>query len=70
MFDKFSLKEVVTLPVQAGVDILIFSGYQSTIDMAEAAQILYEAVQNGEISEARINQSVLKIIKLKESLLQ
>jgi len=68
LLNKFSLKELVTLPVKAGADILIFSNPQSTIE--QAADLLYQAVKNNEISEDRINQSVLKIIKLKESLLQ
>ncbi|MFH1780466.1 MAG: glycoside hydrolase family 3 N-terminal domain-containing protein, partial [Candidatus Nealsonbacteria bacterium] len=64
LIDKFSLKGVITLPIRAGADILTFStNWETTLQ--EASRILEEAVQNGEISEARINESVLKIIKLK-----
>lgn len=73
LFNKFSLKGIVTWPVQAGVDILIFSNWKTgpswEATVKEAARLLSEAVQNGEISEERINQSVLKIIKLKQGLL-
>ncbi len=65
LIDKFSLKGVVTLPIQAGVDILTFSNNWGTT-LQEAVRLLEEAVRNGEISEARINASVLKIIKLKK----
>ena len=65
-----SLKEVMDQAAKAGVDMLIFSGYKLPADkIEEAATALYEAVQNGEISEARINRSVLKIIKLKERMI-
>ncbi|GAG64568.1 unnamed protein product, partial [marine sediment metagenome] len=70
LLDKFSLKEIVTLPIKAGVDILIFSGWR--IPATEGVLALQEAVEveNEEISEKRINQSVLKIIKLKQNLLK
>ena len=65
LLNKFSLKEIVALPVQAGVDILIFSGDKALIE--QASQLLYQAVLNNEIPEQTINESVLKIIKLKQS---
>ncbi len=64
----FSLREIVTLPIRAGVDILIFSGWR--VSVTEGVFALREAVENGEISEKRINQSVLKIIKLKQNLIE
>ncbi|MDP3990911.1 MAG: glycoside hydrolase family 3 N-terminal domain-containing protein [Candidatus Nealsonbacteria bacterium] len=65
--DRFSLKSIVTLPIMAGVDMLIFTGRDETIKTA--AQILVEAVKNNEISEKTIDESALKIIKLKQKLL-
>ncbi len=62
--DRFSLKEIVSLPVKAGVDMLIFSGWRSPVPSAILA--LQKAVQDGEISEQRINQSVSKILELKQ----
>lgn len=67
LLNEFSLKELVTLPVQAGVDILIFS--ERTPVARETANLLFEAVRQGSISEEQINSSVLKIIKLKQELL-
>jgi beta-glucosidase-like glycosyl hydrolase len=53
------------LPIKAGADILTFTGWSSTIE--EAAKLLIEAVRNGEIDENTIDESVLKIIKLKQA---
>jgi len=66
LIDKFSLKGVVTLPIKAGVDVLTFSNNWETT-LPEAVRILKEAVQNEEISQEQIDDSVLKIIKLKKA---
>ena len=66
LIDKFSLKGVVTLPIKAGADILTFSlNWETTLP--EAVRILKETVQNGEISQGRIDDSVSKIIELKQA---
>jgi beta-N-acetylhexosaminidase len=67
LLKNFTLKEIVTKPIEAGIDILIFSGWRSPV--AEALEIFSEAVKNGEISEEKINQSVSKIIQIKKELL-
>jgi len=66
LIDKFSLKGVVTLPVKAGANILTFSNNWETT-LPEAVRILNESVQNGEISQEQIDDSVSKIIKLKKA---
>jgi beta-N-acetylhexosaminidase len=68
LLDRFTLKEIVTLPLKAGIDILGFSGWR--IPVEKGVLELYEAVENGEISEEIINQSVLKIIKFKQKLIE
>jgi beta-N-acetylhexosaminidase len=68
LLDRFTLKEIVTLPLKAGIDILGFSGWK--IPAQKGVLELYEAVENGEISEEIINQSVLKIIKFKQKLIE
>ena len=68
LLNKFSLKKIVSLPIKAGVDILIFSGWR--VPVAEGVLAFRKVVKNEEISEQRINQSVLKIIKLKQNLLK
>lgn len=66
LFRNFSLKEIMTLPLKAGVDMLIFSGWRSPV--AEAMLTLQEAAKAGEVSEEKINQALLKILKLKKKL--
>ena len=65
LIDRFSLKGVVTLPVKAGADILTFSTNWETT-LPAAVRILGEAVQNKEIAQEQIDDSVLKIIQLKK----
>jgi hypothetical protein len=64
--EKFSLKEVVTKPIQSGVDILVFSGW--SVPTSQGMDVFLEAVKNKEVSEERINKIVSKIIQLKETL--
>ena len=67
---EFSLKKTITLAVEAGVDILGVAGFDEPRDPLDAFNFLLEATKKGEISEERINQSVFKIIRLKEKLLK
>lgn len=53
--------QAAVLAVQAGVDVLLCPA-----DLEEAADALLEAVETGVISEERLNESVLRILKLKE----
>lgn len=53
--------QAAVLAVQAGVDILLCPE-----DLEEAADALMDAVETGVISKERLNQSVLRILKLKE----
>jgi len=66
LLESFTLKEIVTKPIEAGIDVLIFSGWQSPV--TEALETFSEAVKNGGISEEKINQSVAKIIQIKQKL--
>ncbi len=59
----FSTGDATVRAVQAGVDMLLLPP-----DPAEAIASLLKAVRSGEISEARINQSVRKILELKARL--
>jgi beta-N-acetylhexosaminidase len=66
LLENFTLKEIVTKPFQAGIDVLIFSGWRSPV--TEALEVFSEAVENGAISEEIINEAVSKIIQLKQKL--
>ncbi|MBU1045772.1 hypothetical protein KJ616_01460 [Patescibacteria group bacterium] len=63
LLNKYELEDIVSLPVEAGIDILIFSGWR--LPASAGVEALIKAVENGRISEERINQSVSKIIRLK-----
>ncbi len=68
LLEKFSLKDIVKKPVEAGVDILIFSGYRLPAEkgLDEALQ----AAQNKEISLEKIDKAFSRIIQLKQKLLK
>jgi len=59
----FSVDYVAVTAVQAGVDIILIP-----IDIDETITALVNAVENGEISERRIDESVRRIILLKISM--
>lgn len=58
--DYYGADEAAVLAVQAGCDILM-----QPEDLEETLNALLTAVENGEISEERINESVLRILYLK-----
>ena len=59
----YSSGEAAKLSVKAGVDIIL-----APKSITEAVDAVCSAVNNGEISEERINESVLRILKLKKQL--
>ncbi len=60
--DHYGKNEVAVKAVKAGVDMLLCPA-----DLDGAIDALTKAVESGEITEARINESVLRILKLKEN---
>ncbi len=68
IFTYYEVKSVFTFPpavlaVKAGVDILL--GPKSLIEAFEA---VVSAVESGDITEERINESVRRILKLKKKI--
>lgn len=59
----YGSSEAAVLSVEAGIDIILMPA-----DLAAAINGVEEAVNSGRIAEKRINESVLKILKQKESL--
>ena len=57
---NYSSKDATVKAIQAGVDIILMPQ-----DFSEAVAGVLEAVENGEITEERINESVLRIIEKK-----
>lgn len=66
LLENFTLKEIVTKPIQAGIDILIFSGWE--IEITKGLDAFFQAFKNGELSQEKIDAAVSRIIKLKEDL--
>ena len=66
--DNFSTEDTVKLTINAGVDMLILPCVKN-IDLFKLTETYVETaiklVEDGEIDEARINESVLRILKLK-----
>ena len=62
MTDHYSSADIALRSVKAGVDILLCPR-----DLESAANALIHAVEAGEISEERIDESVLRILTLKEN---
>ncbi|MCX6738007.1 MAG: hypothetical protein NTY11_01135 [Candidatus Parcubacteria bacterium] len=63
LLNKYDLEDIVSMPVESGVDVLVFSGWR--LPAKDGVNALKKALENGRISEDRINQSALRIIKLK-----
>lgn len=59
--DGYSSGETAVKAIQAGVDLLL-----CPTDLTEAVQALSDAVADGTITEARIDESVLRILTLKQ----
>lgn len=59
--NEYTSGEAAILAISAGVDIILMPE-----NFIEAYEDIYEAVENGTLSESRIDQSVLRILSLKE----
>lgn len=57
---QYASDEATVKAIQAGVDLILMPE-----DLAKAVQGVLDAIENGDISEDRINESVLRIIKKK-----
>ncbi len=66
LLKEFSLEEIIVSPFLAGSDILLFSGWRSPVK--EGVEVFKKAVEEGKITEERIDSSVLKIIELKNEI--
>ncbi|MGB5822583.1 MAG: glycoside hydrolase family 3 N-terminal domain-containing protein [Proteocatella sp.] len=59
--NQYSSGEAAVLAITAGTDIVLMPQ-----NYTQAFESIYEAVNSGEISESRIDESVLRILSLKE----
>ena len=59
--NQYSSGRAAVMAISAGVDIVLMPE-----NFIEAFDSLYEAINDGTLSEARVDQSVLRILSLKE----
>lgn len=62
----YTLKETVTLAINAGVDILLFGNQLANQDIDELVNTIYGEVRAGRIPQERIIESNKRINKLHE----
>ncbi|MCD7751906.1 MAG: glycoside hydrolase family 3 protein [Lachnospiraceae bacterium] len=60
--DRYSSGEAAVMAIQAGVDMILMPE-----NLQEAVEGVYEAVQSGEITKERLQESVLRILRTKIS---
>lgn len=65
---EFSLENSIILAGNSGVDILLVAGFDEPKDPSLAYDFLLKAAQSNKVSQEKIKESVLKIIKLKQAL--
>ena len=66
LLNSFTLKKIVSSPINAGVDLEIISGYRSSV--SEALDAFLDAVNDQEVSLEKIDTAVSRIIQLKKEL--
>jgi beta-N-acetylhexosaminidase len=65
---EYGLKEAVELAINAGVDVLLFSGNAGegvSTAPADLVSLIVELVREGKVSEKRIDESYRRIMKMK-----
>jgi beta-N-acetylhexosaminidase len=66
---EYSMKEAVTLAINAGVDVLLFSGFNEEIKSADdMVKMIVKLVEEKKISENRINEAYGRIMKMKSGI--
>jgi beta-N-acetylhexosaminidase len=69
---QWSLEETLVQAINSGTDVLIYSnnlGEYNPKFVSEAVALIKKNIENGKISEDRINESYLRIMKLKKEML-
>ena len=62
MTDYYGSGEIAVSAIQAGVDVLL-----CPTDLEEAVEALLQAVEEGGLTEARLDESVLRVLRLKQA---
>jgi beta-N-acetylhexosaminidase len=62
--EHYSLKEIVTLAINSGVDMLLFADQLNSQNLDKLIDIIYESVKDGDIAISRIFESNRRIEEL------
>lgn len=62
MTDYYGSGEIAVSAIQAGVDVLL-----CPTDLEEAVEALLQAVEEGRLTETRLDESVLRVLRLKQA---
>lgn len=63
---KYAVKDLVSLPIEAGVDFIMFSGYR--IPLEQGLDAFYQAFQEEKISKEKAEKAINRIVQLKNNL--
>ncbi len=66
---EYGLKDAIEKTINAGVDVLLFSGKREGVnsnDASDIVNIILALIKEGKISKARINESYERIMKMKD----
>ena len=68
--DTYGFKQSVILAINAGVDVLVYSSYftEKASVVKEVREIIKEAIKNGKIKKEEIEDSYMRIIRLKNDI--
>jgi len=67
---EYGLKDAIERTINAGVDVLLFSGTREGVnsnDASDIVNIILELLKEGKVSMTRINESYIRIIKMKHN---
>ncbi len=66
IYTRYSIREIVKHGINAGNDIIMFCGEANVYDQEEVIKQFIDLIKSGEIPMERIDESVEKIMRLKE----
>jgi len=66
LLNNYALEEIITKPIEAGVDMLIFSGWR--LPSKDGVKALLSAVKQDKVGQGVIDKSLDRIIEIKEKL--
>lgn len=68
LIQKFSLKEVMQKPIEAGIDMIIFSGYKVPVE--QGVDEFIKAYKNNEIPKEKAEKAIQRIAQLKNNMIK